>query len=192
MPIKNNNPSRLGIAGFIDVETTGLSPAADEVVELALWLFEFHRSSGEIMRIVDTYTELREPSRPIPRAASRIHGIYWDDVVGKQLDTFRVEAMLQKAEFLVAHNAGFDRSFVTRLFPCCLDKPWLCSMRGINWKGRGYPSAALQRLLEAHRIQVEQAHRADADVQGALRLLSHTDREGKRYFLELLEHYSAV
>ncbi|MFZ3171195.1 MAG: exonuclease domain-containing protein [Carboxydocellales bacterium] len=182
----------VGIAGYLDVETTGLSPVSDEIVELALCLFEFRRETGEIISIVDEYVGLRESIKPIPWAASRIHGIYQRDVKGKHLDHGRIEEMLQRAEFLVAHNASFDRGFMIRLFPYCEQKPWLCSMRGINWKQKGFPSAALQRLLAAHQINVQRAHRADDDVQAALKLLAQLDQNGKVYFRELLEKHRAI
>lgn len=182
----------VGIAGYLDVETTGLSPVTDEIIELALYLFEFQRETGEITRIVDQYVGLREPVKSIPRAASRIHGIYHRDVKGKCLDYGRVEEMLHRAELLVAHNASFDRSFVVRLFPVCDQKPWLCSMRGINWKQKGFASAGLQRLLEAHQINVHRAHRAEDDVKAALKLLAQFDQNGKVYFRELLEKHRAI
>jgi len=182
----------VGIAGFLDVETTGFSPVADEIVEFALYLFEFRRDTGEITGIVDQYVGLREPAKSIPRAASQVHGIYQKDVRGKRLDNSRIEEMLHRAEFLVAHNASFDRSFVVQLFPICDKKPWLCSMRGINWKEKGFVSAGLQKLLEAHQINVQRAHRAEDDVKAAIKLLTQFDKNGKIYFHELLEKHQAI
>ncbi len=188
--IHTNNDGRFaslhGIAGYIDVETTGLNPAEDEIIELALYLFAFHRETGEIKCIVDEYVGLREPKHPITRSAFLVHGIRTKDVAGQALDGPRVREMLRQAEFLVAHNASFDRGFVTQLFPESLEKPWLCSMRGINWRAKGIPRVSLQFLLQAHHIAVEKAHRAGDDVRGAIKLLAKT-YQGKTYFAELLE-----
>lgn len=175
-----------GVAGFVDVETTGLSPHTEEIVELALVLFAFDRASGEIVGIVDEYTGLREPIKPIPAAATAIHGITHAHVRGKRLDDARIAALIARAEFLVAHNAPFDRAFVERLYPFVTAKPWLCSMRGIDWRGRGFPSRGLQNLLRAHRIRVARAHRGEDDVKAALRLLATRDATGVPYFRELL------
>lgn len=101
-----------GIAGFVDVETTGLSPRYDEVVELALVLFAFDRQTGGIVGIVDEYVGLREPGRSIPRDASEVHGLTMDGVRGCCLDCGVIERLIARAEFLVAHNASFDRGFV--------------------------------------------------------------------------------
>ncbi len=179
--------AHLGVAGFLDVETTGLSPYEHEVVEFALALFTYNRLSGEIVAVVDVYTGLREPDRPIPAAATRVHGLTIDDVRGHRLDEERIERMLAQAEFLIAHNAAFDRGFVTRLFPESQAKQWLCSMRGVKWRYRGFSSAALQNLLHWHDIKPTQAHRAGDDVQCALQLLSRKDSTGNTYFWELLQ-----
>lgn len=183
----NSQDGQLGIGGFIDVETTGLSPAADEVVELALCLFEFRRDTGEITRIVDQYVGLRQPAVPISPGAFDVHGITDRAVKGKRLDEARITKMLEEAEFLVAHNAAFDRGFVVRLFETCATKPWLCSMNGINWWHKGYASKGLQYLLSAHGIDPRRSHRADSDVNAAIKLLSCCGADGKSYFSELIE-----
>lgn len=174
-----------GIAGFIDVETTGLNPEKDEIIEFSIVLFAFDQETGEITGIVDEYTGLCDPGRSIPKAASEIHGITRKDVKGKALDNGKINQMINWADFLVSHNAKFDSSFVQNHFGR-YDKPWLCSMDGIDWKGKGFPSKALQKLLKAHNITVDKAHRANADVKACLTLLSQKDREGKYYFYELL------
>lgn len=177
------------MAGFIDVETTGLSPHTEEVVEFALILFAFDRVQRTILGIIDQYVGLREPSKPIPSDAVRIHGITDDDVRGCCLDDERVEAMLARCEFLVAHNAPFDRGFVARLFPSTAKIPWMCSMRDVDWHGHGCRSRALQALLSAHGVGGSTAHRGLADAAGALRLLQQRGASGKMYFAELLEVY---
>ncbi|EEG77290.1 exonuclease domain-containing protein [Dethiobacter alkaliphilus] len=177
----------LGLACFVDVETTGLSPRKEEIVELAICLFAYRRDSGEITRIVDRYVGQREPGVPVSPGAARVHGLRMADLRGKQLDTARIEAILHSAEFIVAHNASFDRGFVARLFPVSGRKQWLCSMSGIDWKGKGFPSRGLQNLLRAHRIDAGRAHRAEDDVLATLKLLACCDHSGKTYSKELIE-----
>lgn len=179
--------SSLGIAGFVDVETTGLSSATEEIIEFALCLFEFSRETGVITRITEQYVGLREPVVPISPGAARVHGICTHDVRGKRLDYARIEAMLHKAEFLIAHNASFDRGFIVRLFDICTQKPWLCSMRGIRWREKGFVSMGLQNLLRDHGINVHRSHRAEDDVKAAIKLLSQINQNGKTYFQELVE-----
>lgn len=80
-------PTRLvGTAAVLDVETTGFSPRYDEIVELAIKLFRYDAVTGHVLEIVAEYSGLREPSCPIPRRASRVHGITRPAVRGLRLD----------------------------------------------------------------------------------------------------------
>lgn len=177
-----------GIAGFIDVETTGLNPEKDEIIEFSIVLFAFDQQTGEIKGIVDEYTGLCDPGISISKAASEIHGITKKDVKGKELNTHKIDSMIRQTDFLISHNAEFDGKFVRKLFPIAYAKAWLCSMSGIDWKGKGFHSKALQKLLKNHNIAVDEAHRAEADVKACLTLLSQKDSEGQYYFKELLKH----
>lgn len=175
-----------GKAAFIDVETTGLNPAHEEIIELAITLFAFNKETGNILGIIDEYIGLREPSCPISRGAFLVHHISNQVVKGKVLDHVKIETLINQADFLIAHNAGFDKGFVGRMFPIALSKPWYCSMNDIKWYQKGFPSKALQKLLAAHQIQVDRAHRAGADVRACLMLLSLMNQNGITYLQEML------
>lgn len=174
------------LGGFVDVETTGLSRSQDEIIELCIILFSFDLSNEQLV-IEEEYVGLRQPSCGIRPAAARINGITGADVYGKDLDYNRVTDLIHRAEFLIAHNASFDRNFVTRLFPAALGKTWYCSMAGIDWRGKGYPNRRLQDLLLFHGISPGQAHRASDDVKATLELLSYRQSCGTTYLAELLE-----
>jgi DNA polymerase-3 subunit epsilon len=181
-----------GTAGYIDVETTGLYAAHDEIIELALVVFAFDRAAGNIIGIVDEYTGLREPGVPISPGAARVNGITPDMLAGQHLDAERVARLIGRCEFMVAHNARFDRGFMVRLFPECRDKTWLCSMNDVDWRGKGCPSKGLQALLAHHGIQVSVAHRGEADVKNALALLCAAGPDGVPYFCELLKKHDRL
>ena len=181
-------PGEHACAAFVDVETTGLSPARDEVIELAAVLFRFHRGSGEVLGVLDEFSGLREPSRPIPAAAIAVHGITDADVRGRVLDHARAVGLLARADLLVAHNAPFDRGFLARLYPDLAVKPWLCSLRDVDWRRRAVVSQRLQDLLALHGLQPDTAHRALADCRAALELLTVRGPDGATYFQEMLRH----
>lgn len=174
---------KIRIAGIIDVETTGFSPYKEEIIELGLVLFSFNRSTGQVIDLVDEYTGLREPAVPISRGASMVHGLGMNVLRGKELDQPRIRSMLCRAEFITAHNARFDYSFVVKMFHEAVQKPWLCTMSGINWSARGFRSKKLQELIIQHGIEVQRCHRAADDARAVLALLS---LRGKNYLPELL------
>jgi DNA polymerase III subunit epsilon len=107
-------------------------------------------------------------------------------VQGLKLNYPRVRAMLREADFLVAHNAEFDRGFVERLAPSLRNRTWFCSLNGIDWEARGFASRRLEDLAAAHKIENPSAHRASGDVATLLALLSHRARYRKPYLHALL------
>jgi len=173
------------LGGVVDVETTGLSPAQDEIIELCIILFSFDPGNGHLV-IEEEYVGLREPACGIRPAAARINGITRADVYGKELDYTKITDIIHRADFLIAHNASFDRNFITRLFPAARTKTWYCSMAGIDWRGKGYPNRRLQDLLMLHGIFPGKAHRASDDVRATLELLSYRQSCGTTYLAELL------
>ncbi|MEN6603913.1 MAG: exonuclease domain-containing protein [Bryobacteraceae bacterium] len=184
---ENNETTNLAYAAIVDVETTGFSHEYDEVVELAIVLFSFDRATGEFVEIVDQYQGLRDPGRSIPPEATNVHGLRYEDVQGQRLDEGKVREILSRAELLISHNERFDRGFLKRLFREADCKRWRCSMNGINWRRKGYPSKGLQELLAVHQIPVDTAHRALADVRSTLALLNYVQPSGRTYLAELLQ-----
>jgi len=90
-----------------DLETTGIQPKTDAVVEIGAVRFENGKP-------VDTFSTLINPGRSIPPEASAVNGIT-DEMVADQPG---IETVLTDlAEFcgdlpLVAHNAPFDFKFL--------------------------------------------------------------------------------
>jgi DNA polymerase-3 subunit epsilon len=90
-----------------DLETTGIMPGVDRIVEIGAVRFE----AGEVVAVFST---LVDPGISIPAGASAVNGITDDMVAGKP----KVDALLGAlSEFcgddiLVAHNAAFDTAFL--------------------------------------------------------------------------------
>jgi DNA polymerase-3 subunit epsilon len=179
--LPNKNP----IGALVDVETTGFSPYKDEIIELCIVLFCINHDGFAV--IEEEYTGLREPVNGINAAAARVNGISWEDVRGRELDSQRVNELIRRADFFIAHNASFDRSFLTRLYPLVAYKHWYCSMSGINWRSKGCPNRRLQDLLAWHGISPGCSHRAGDDVRATLELLNFCQNNGQTYLSELLE-----
>ena len=171
-------PSTAGLAAQVDVETTGLRPKQDRIVEFAAVLFAYHRETGEVLGRVYEYASLNDPGIPISRGAFAVHGISKKMVKRHRLDIRSIDSLLTEAEFIVAHNASFDRGFLAPISNVARSKTWVCSMRHINWNASGQSSRALQKLLLSHSIFPENAHRAMDDVRCTLSLLTMSDVNG--------------
>ncbi|MFK7835018.1 MAG: exonuclease domain-containing protein [Sulfitobacter sp.] len=95
-----------------DTETTGLSVAQDDIVQIgAVRVLNGRIVAGEV---IDTFVD---PERPIPSASTRIHGVTDADVsgapeitsAGRHLHDFARDAVL------IAHNAPFDIGLLRRV-----------------------------------------------------------------------------
>ena len=158
-----------------DVETTGLFPGIDRIIELAGVAFDGPAVIGSFQQLVD-------PEVPIPPEAARVNGITDEMVrgcpgIGSALPSF--------LDFLrtgtpVAHNAAFDVGFVT----ADLRRAGLAPPEGpvLDTRGlarRAFPariSYSLSNLVRDLRLE-QPAHRALADAHACRAL-----------FLECVKH----
>lgn len=172
-------------AVVVDCETTGIAQD-DELVELALLRFRYSHLTGRILGVIDRYSGLREPLKPISPMATRVSGIHASDVVGKHLDLDYASRLVDGASLVVAHNATFDQRMVEPLVPAMAAIPWHCTMRSIDWTAKGCSSKKLEELAIHYGI-TPSGHRALADAQLVLDLLSITDdATGLPVFHELI------
>lgn len=164
----------IGLA--LDVETTGLDHGRHEVIELAMQRFRI----DDLGRIVETgrpRSWLEQPSEPIPPEITRVTGLADPDVAGRSISDGEATAMLLGADFVVAHNARFDRPFVEKRLPLSSGRPWACSLGDVDWTGLGFESRTLSALLSRMGLFFD-AHRAATDVTALLHLLDHRLDEG--------------
>ena len=159
---------RLGL--IVDVETTGLDPTRDKIIELAILPFDFS-SEGVLYGVHDSYAGFEDPGMPIPGEISRLTGITDDDVRRQKLDDDAVAALAAGASLVIAHNAGFDRRFLERRFSVFVDTPWGCSREQVPWAAEGLRSRSLDYLLYRFGYFFD-GHRALNDCQAVLHLLS--------------------
>jgi DNA polymerase-3 subunit epsilon len=159
---------RIGL--ILDSETTGLDPARDEIIELAMLKFEYG-SDGTIYRLLDQFARLREPTVTIPIEITKLTGITGEMVAGKVITPEEVEHFSSSAAVVIAHNAGFDRRFVEREFPVFNTKPWACSMSQVDWEQEGFDGTKLGYLLGGCGL-FHDGHRADEDCRALLEILS--------------------
>jgi DNA polymerase-3 subunit epsilon len=151
------------------VETTGGNGDSHRVTEIGAVKLR----NG---RIIDRFSTLLNPQRPIPPGITRLTGItpamvadapVFSDVA----DEF--EAFMQGAIF-VAHNVEFDYGFIAREFARLGRKfryPRLCTCASMRRLYPGRRSYSLAALAEAYDIPLRNHHRALCDAEAAAQLL---------------------
>src|SRR5258708_35479177 len=68
----DGSQKRIGL--ILDVETTGLDPTRDEIIELAMLKFEYG-VDGTVFRVLDQFSRLREPTIALPIEITKLTGI---------------------------------------------------------------------------------------------------------------------
>jgi DNA polymerase-3 subunit epsilon len=186
-----------------DIETTGLDPKLNRIVEFGAVKFD---RRGPIGR----YAVLINPGIPMPEEAGRVNGITDEMLAGKPpLETVFPDFLrLVKNTIVMAHNAPFDVSFVNENLKILFEKaPKEVSGQGSLLPGledaqeaarpvwappfpalpnriadtlimarRVFPgrnSHKLQDLAEALQIKARNAHRAEDDARLCMEIFIH-------------------
>jgi len=152
-----------------DTETTGFSAAkGHRFVEVCFGMYDL-----ETRRELRMFNVLINPLRDIPADASRVHGIFledlhnaptWDKVAPL------VNGVLNKSDVFVAHNTGFDAPFIgeelMRVGITPKDIPLFCTMENGRWATANGKNPKLQELCWALDVDYDpaKAHRASYDV----------------------------
>ena len=161
--------TRLGPLAIVDLETTGLSPdEGAEILELGMLLVE----PGE-ERLV-ALSSLVYPAGAIPRAVQRLTGIEEDHVRDAPLlENVRGEVAAALAgRTIVAHNAGFERTFLAEQVDAGLaDAPFLDTL---DLLALTHPDAPDLRLESFTRMLLgsEERHRALDDALDTARVMA--------------------
>ena len=159
---------RLGL--MVDVETTGLDPRRDEIIELAMTPFTYGLD-GAVFSVEESFQGLRQPSELIASEITAITGITNEMVAGQVIDPAAVAKFAAPASLVIAHNAGFDRRFLERFSDVFLTKPWACSLSQIDWAAEGFEGTKLAYLAQAAGFFYDR-HRAMHDCLATVELLA--------------------
>ena len=147
----------------LDTETTGITPAYDALIEVAVAIVQG-------TQIIRRFTSFVNPGRPIPEFISELTGITDEDVKGapsgrevvKSLDEFIGNHRI------IAHNASFDRAFIEK---------YASAGSTLGEASRWIDSLELSRIalprLKEHKLQTlselfcetSSTHRAIDDVE---------------------------
>lgn len=148
----------------LDLETTGLNPSSDEIIEVGLARFR----DGEV---VEQYQSLVKPSKPIPTDITHLTKIHQEDVedapgIAEILPDMR---SFFADTTVIAHNVGFDRSFL-RKHDLLEQNDAIDTFELASIVMPSAPRYSLGSLVTQLDLKLERAHRAldDAVATGQL------------------------
>lgn len=163
---KNIETNKSNIFVAIDVETTGLSPIANELIEVSAIKYNGKEK-------LDTFTTLIKPKARIPYYITNITGITNDMVKNSP---YVEEIMPELIQFIgenpiVAHNANFDYKFIQNYSNNAFSKNKLIDTVQIG--RRLYPNLPNHKLgtIAKHiGITEDGFHRAEFDCECCARI----------------------
>jgi len=153
----------------VDVETTGLSPRLDRIIEVAVVALT---ESGTVEW---AWSTLVRPERDV--GPTHIHGLRASDVAGAPVfaDIAGYLAFLLGGRVIVGHNVAFDWRMLSAEFgrmgvitPDPIPTVCTCSIA----RSLGHYPATLNACLGAYGIENSQAHSAEGDAMATARLLA--------------------
>lgn len=161
------NPNQLYVV--VDIETTGGSLPYHRITELGA----VKMRNGEV---IEKYQTLVNPERWISREIEALTGISNSMVKDAPKFAEVADAFLAftKDAIFVAHNVGFDYSFIQAEFEKLEKKfvrPYICTKVGMKKHYPDLPSYSLKNLTSHFEIGLETHHRALCDAEAAAGLL---------------------
>jgi DNA polymerase-3 subunit epsilon len=166
--------SDMGFCTILDTETTGLDHNKDEIIEIAIRKWIYHKREHYLIKPVEEYSGLNEPVRnEISEEITALTGITKEDVKGKKIDWDVVSKMIGESDFVLAHNAGFDRPMIEAIAvvrKISASKIWTCSFKQVDWAQMGFLSSKQELLSLFHGFHYS-GHRALTDIDALANLL---------------------
>jgi len=162
---------------IVDIETTGGSPKASKITEIAIY-----KHNGT--EIIDEFITLINPEMKIPDFIVRLTGIS-DRMVENSPKFYEVaKKIIEFTEdcIFVAHNVGFDYGILRQEFKWLgydYRKPHLCTVRASRYVLPGHESYSLGKLSRKLGIEIKGRHRAGGDALATAHLFTMLHEKDK-------------
>ena len=164
---------------IIDVETTGLSPRSNNIIEIGIV-----KVTG--LKIIDSFHSMINPGKPIPYFITQFTGISNDDVYEAPFFEDAAGDILNfiSDDIIGGHNFSFDKSFLRKEFLYAgrdlLYNKDVCTLKLAR---RMYPelkSKSLSNMCKHFNLHNEDSHRALSDAKVTAQLLIKMIKELKK------------
>lgn len=182
----------------IDIETTGLHPQTDDIIEIGAVRLRDDQ-------ITDTFHSFLAPTKPLPDAIVELTGITDDMLTGAPSWRDVVPKLLQFIgdDVIVAHNLAFDGPFLQahceREGYTLLREDGLCTLRLSRMLLPTRTTHRLEALVSEFDIPLTNAHRALSDATATALLFAELGKRVRHLPLILVQQlthlagmYSAV
>lgn len=167
---------------IVDIETTGSHAYGNSITEIAIIVHDG-------INVVQEFHTLVNPGRPIPYFITSLTGI--SNAMVASAPSFseiaeKVYSILSQTIF-VAHNVGFDYSFVKNelnINGIKWDAEKLCTVRMGRKFLPGYESYSLGKLCQSLGIDIEARHRAYGDAKATVEVFEKILENGGAEFFQ--------
>ena len=162
---------------FLDLETTGLSPELDEIIEIGAIRFSLDQTEHA------TFSTLIKPQQRVPKRITEITGITQGMV--NEHGVPLAEALSLFTNFigdlpLVTFNADFDMAFLlnaAKLQSLVIENRYACALKLARRAWPGLSSYRLADLARLGKLDDEDTHRALGDCKRGLIIFASAVRE---------------
>ena len=153
---------------IIDIETTGGSARLERITEIAVFLHDGEKITGEFISLVN-------PERNIPYFITNLTGITNEMVENapRFYEIARKVVELTEGKIFVAHNARFDYSFIRQEFKSLgynFNRHILDTVAISRKLFPGHRSYSLGNICRDLNINIDGRHRARGDALATVRL----------------------
>jgi len=156
---------------ILDIETTGLSPVNERIIEIAIYIH-----NGK--EIINEYSTLINPERNIPYNITRLTGITNEMVkdAPKFWEIAKDIVIITEGKSIVAHNASFDYNFIRNEFKSLgynFKRDRLCTVKLSRKIIPNHKSYSLGKICKELGIKIDGRHRAAGDAFATVKLFEH-------------------
>ncbi len=172
---------------FFDLETTGLDPDSDDVIEIGA----IKTKDGEI---VEEFSSFVKPRKSISRFITNLTGITEEDLK-KAKDVEEIKEKINsfiRNYPLIAHNAYFDKMFLEKLLNKAIENEVFDTLEISRIFFPELKSHSLQNLIKKLSLKKENSHRALSDTLMLVSLFEKIEIEKEKYPKEFLKKIKKI